>query len=133
MVSPVTFFRYRRSLRNCLNRSAEARGLQHGSASDVDRGSIGAPCPLSHLAVLVLKLLPCNNFGGPSRTRTCDLLVRSQPRSDADRSRPRKNRGRLSRIVVVRRCSWTRVPERLAISCKRTNIHRGAGNQVIDG
>src|SRR5438128_4372989 len=90
MVSLVTFFRCRRSLRNCLNRSAEARGLQHGSASDVDRGSIGAPCPLSHLAVLVLKLLPCNNFGGPSRTRTCDLLVRSQPRSDANRSRPRK-------------------------------------------
>jgi len=46
--------------------------------------------------------------------------LRSQPTSDADRSRPRKNRGRLSRIVVVRRCSWTRVPERLAISCKRT-------------
>jgi hypothetical protein len=35
----------------------------------------------------------------------------------AERSRPRENRGRLSRTLVVRCRSWTRVSERLANSC----------------
>src|SRR5687767_8938133 len=65
MVLGVTFFRYRRSARNCANSEV------------VDRRSIEAPWASVFFGFLFY-VFAKQRLGGPSKTRTCDLLVRSQ-------------------------------------------------------